>query len=96
MIYSRGPSEEYDRMARVSGDSGWSWDSLQKYIYKVRFPLCSFQVSDCEVEREAYPTLEQQKQRRRIRPSRSRIRPAADGLDAHCLRTRLTRHPNNI
>ncbi|KAF7363021.1 Aryl-alcohol oxidase-like protein [Mycena venus] len=34
MIYSRGSSEEYDRMARVSGDSGWSWDSLQKYIYK--------------------------------------------------------------
>ncbi|KAJ7691849.1 aryl-alcohol oxidase-like protein [Mycena olivaceomarginata] len=34
MIYSRGPSEEYDRMARISGDSGWSWDSLQKYICK--------------------------------------------------------------
>jgi hypothetical protein len=35
MIYSRGPSEEYDRLARVSGDSGWSWENLQPYIYKV-------------------------------------------------------------
>ncbi|KAJ7456705.1 aryl-alcohol oxidase [Mycena latifolia] len=33
MIYSRGPSEEYDRIANVSGDSGWSWKGLQKYIY---------------------------------------------------------------
>ncbi|KAJ7186067.1 aryl-alcohol oxidase-like protein [Mycena filopes] len=34
MIYSRGPSDEYDRLAAVSGDSGWSWNSLQKYIFK--------------------------------------------------------------
>ncbi|KAJ7173927.1 aryl-alcohol oxidase-like protein [Mycena crocata] len=33
MIYSRGPSEEFDRIATVSGDSGWSWQGLQKYIF---------------------------------------------------------------
>ncbi|KAJ7677556.1 aryl-alcohol oxidase-like protein [Mycena rosella] len=33
MIYSRGSSEEYDRLATVSGDSGWSWNKLQKYIF---------------------------------------------------------------
>ncbi|KAJ6554875.1 alcohol oxidase [Mycena capillaripes] len=33
-IYSRGSSEEYDRLATVSGDSGWSWSNLQKYIMK--------------------------------------------------------------
>ncbi|KAF9445784.1 GMC oxidoreductase [Macrolepiota fuliginosa MF-IS2] len=34
MVYSRGPSSDYDRFARVTGDSGWSWDALQKYIKK--------------------------------------------------------------
>ncbi|KAJ6604362.1 aryl-alcohol oxidase-like protein [Mycena vulgaris] len=34
MIYSRGPSEEFDRIATVSGDSGWSWNNLRKYIFK--------------------------------------------------------------
>ncbi|KAJ7143312.1 aryl-alcohol oxidase-like protein [Mycena crocata] len=34
MIYSRGSSEEFDRIAAVSGDSGWSWASLQKYVMK--------------------------------------------------------------
>ncbi|KAJ6600958.1 aryl-alcohol oxidase-like protein [Mycena vulgaris] len=33
MVYSRGPSEDFDRLARVSGDSGWSWKELQKYIF---------------------------------------------------------------
>ncbi|KAJ7666401.1 aryl-alcohol oxidase-like protein [Mycena rosella] len=33
MIYSRGSSEEYDRLATVSGDSGWSWNKLKKYIF---------------------------------------------------------------
>ncbi|KAJ7749423.1 aryl-alcohol oxidase-like protein [Mycena metata] len=34
MIYSRGPSDEYNRLATVSGDYGWSWLSLLPYIYK--------------------------------------------------------------
>ncbi|KAJ7037662.1 aryl-alcohol oxidase-like protein [Mycena alexandri] len=34
MIYSRGPSDEYNRLATVSGDFGWSWLSLLPYIFK--------------------------------------------------------------
>ncbi|KAJ7173915.1 aryl-alcohol oxidase-like protein [Mycena crocata] len=34
LIYSRGPSEEFDRIATVSGDSGWTWNNLQKYVFK--------------------------------------------------------------
>ncbi|KAJ6540440.1 alcohol oxidase [Mycena capillaripes] len=33
-IYSRGSREEYDRLAAVSGDPGWTWTSLLKYIMK--------------------------------------------------------------
>lgn len=36
MIYARGSSDEYDRLASVSGDPGWSWSALQKYILRVR------------------------------------------------------------
>ncbi|KAF8142428.1 GMC oxidoreductase-domain-containing protein [Mycena galopus ATCC 62051] len=32
MAYTRGSSEEWDRYARLSGDSGWSWANIQKYI----------------------------------------------------------------
>jgi hypothetical protein len=35
MIYARGPSEDFDRLANVSGDPGWSWESLQEFIFKV-------------------------------------------------------------
>ncbi|KAJ7347318.1 aryl-alcohol oxidase-like protein [Mycena albidolilacea] len=34
MIYARGSSEEYDRLANVSGDAAWSWNNLKKYILK--------------------------------------------------------------
>ncbi|KAJ7192739.1 aryl-alcohol-oxidase from pleurotus Eryingii [Mycena pura] len=34
MVYTRGPSEDWDRMARVTGDSGWTWRSIQPYIRK--------------------------------------------------------------
>ncbi|KAJ7795850.1 aryl-alcohol oxidase-like protein [Mycena olivaceomarginata] len=34
MIYARGSSEEYDRLANVSGDAGWSWNNLKTYILK--------------------------------------------------------------
>ncbi|KAJ6540713.1 aryl-alcohol oxidase-like protein [Mycena capillaripes] len=33
-IYSRGSSEEYDRLAAVSGDPGWSWTNLEEYILR--------------------------------------------------------------
>ncbi|KAJ7061182.1 aryl-alcohol oxidase-like protein [Mycena amicta] len=34
MIYARGSSDEYNRLASVSGDSGWSWSNLKSYIMK--------------------------------------------------------------
>ncbi|KIJ52454.1 GMC oxidoreductase [Sphaerobolus stellatus SS14] len=34
MVYTRGSSDDYDRYAKLTGDEGWSWDSLQPYILK--------------------------------------------------------------
>lgn len=36
MVYTRGSAEDYDRWAAVTGDSGWSWDNLLPYFFKVR------------------------------------------------------------
>lgn len=36
MFYTRGSSADFDRFANVTGDPGWSWNSLQPYIRKVR------------------------------------------------------------
>ncbi|KAI9434372.1 aryl-alcohol-oxidase from pleurotus Eryingii [Lactarius indigo] len=30
MIWTRGPASDLDRLARVTGDPGWSWDSLRR------------------------------------------------------------------
>ncbi len=35
MTYTRGSSEDYDRYASVSGDSGWGWNEIQPYFRKV-------------------------------------------------------------
>lgn len=35
MVFTRGAASDYDRWARVTGDPGWSWDSLQPYIKRV-------------------------------------------------------------
>ncbi|TFK31044.1 hypothetical protein BDQ12DRAFT_619673, partial [Crucibulum laeve] len=32
--YTRGSSDDYDRYARITGDSGWSWNKLLPYILK--------------------------------------------------------------
>ncbi|KAJ7745962.1 aryl-alcohol oxidase [Mycena olivaceomarginata] len=34
MVYTRGSAEDYDRYAAVTGDPGWSWDSLLPYFFK--------------------------------------------------------------
>ncbi|KAK0241273.1 aryl-alcohol-oxidase from pleurotus Eryingii [Armillaria nabsnona] len=34
MTYTRGSSEDYDRYASVSGDSGWGWNEIQPYFRK--------------------------------------------------------------
>ncbi|KAJ8094270.1 hypothetical protein PM082_006809 [Marasmius tenuissimus] len=34
MAYTRGSSDDWDRYAAVTGDQGWSWNSMQPYIRK--------------------------------------------------------------
>lgn len=34
MIYTRSAVEDFDRWAKLTGDSGWSWNSLVKYFKK--------------------------------------------------------------
>ena len=34
MFYTRGSSDEFDRLARISGDKGWSWKAMLPYILK--------------------------------------------------------------
>ena len=36
MVYTRGASDDYDRLARVSGDDGWSWSKMVPYFLRVR------------------------------------------------------------
>ena len=35
MAYNRGSSEDWDQYASISGDEGWSWNSVQQYFRKV-------------------------------------------------------------
>ncbi|KAF8056620.1 glucose dehydrogenase short protein [Lyophyllum atratum] len=34
LMYTRSTADDYDRIARVTGDKGWSWKSLQPYFRK--------------------------------------------------------------
>nr|GAT47690.1 aryl-alcohol oxidase-like protein [Mycena chlorophos] len=34
LVYIRGPAEDFDRIAKLSGDSGWAWASMTEYIQK--------------------------------------------------------------
>ncbi|KAG7095828.1 hypothetical protein E1B28_006523 [Marasmius oreades] len=35
MAYTRGTIDDWDRLAKLSGDQGWSWDSIfPKYVFK--------------------------------------------------------------
>jgi choline dehydrogenase len=38
MVYTRGTREDFDRVARYSGDAGWSWERLVPYMLKVPSP----------------------------------------------------------
>lgn len=35
MVYTRGSLDDFNRWARVTGDSGWSWDEMFPYFLKV-------------------------------------------------------------
>ncbi|KAJ3709833.1 hypothetical protein C8R42DRAFT_705880 [Lentinula raphanica] len=32
MFYTRGSADDYNRLANVTGDSGWSWENMQMYF----------------------------------------------------------------
>jgi choline dehydrogenase-like flavoprotein len=32
MVYNAGSKDDFDNIAKVSGDSGWSWNAMQKFI----------------------------------------------------------------
>ena len=34
LMYTRGSKDDWNRYASVSGDSGWSWNAMQKYFKK--------------------------------------------------------------
>ncbi|THU91700.1 alcohol oxidase [Dendrothele bispora CBS 962.96] len=34
LFYTRGSSSDYDRLANVTGDQGWSWSSIQPYLQR--------------------------------------------------------------
>ncbi|KAF9258134.1 aryl-alcohol oxidase-like protein [Marasmius fiardii PR-910] len=34
MAYTRGSSEDYDRIANVTGDQGWSWENIQPFLLR--------------------------------------------------------------
>ncbi|KAJ6453769.1 alcohol oxidase [Mycena sanguinolenta] len=38
MVYTRGSVDDFNRWATVTGDQGWSWNSLLPYFKKVCFP----------------------------------------------------------
>ena len=33
-MYTRGSTDDWDRYANLSGDSGWSWNAMQHYFKK--------------------------------------------------------------
>ncbi|KAA1471967.1 aryl-alcohol-oxidase from pleurotus Eryingii [Dentipellis sp. KUC8613] len=37
MCYNRGPKDDWNRYAKVTGDQGWSWDNMQGYMKKVEW-----------------------------------------------------------
>jgi choline dehydrogenase len=40
MVHQVGSSEDYDKLARDTGDSSWSWKNIRKFIFVVS-PRCS-------------------------------------------------------
>lgn len=36
LTYTRGSNEEYDRWAELTDDSGWAWENLSQFYFKVR------------------------------------------------------------
>ena len=39
MLWTRGPASDFDRLAKVTGDPGWSWEALLPTLIEVFFPF---------------------------------------------------------
>ena len=39
MVWTRGPASDFDRLAQVTGDPGWSWESMLPTFIEVFSPL---------------------------------------------------------
>ena len=57
MVYTRGAASDYDDWASVTRDDGWRWDSLRRFIQKVRLGTKAWRLrssliwaSFCDVE----------------------------------------------
>jgi Choline dehydrogenase and related flavoproteins len=35
MVYQHGSAEDFNRYASHTGDQGWKWDNMKKYVKKV-------------------------------------------------------------
>ncbi|KIK56494.1 hypothetical protein GYMLUDRAFT_174168 [Collybiopsis luxurians FD-317 M1] len=35
MVYDRGTTDDYDKIANITGDSGWNWENMLKYFEKL-------------------------------------------------------------
>lgn len=45
MTYVRGPLDDYNRWARVTGEDSWAWDNLEPFMRKVSIDLLVFSSS---------------------------------------------------
>ncbi|EFI26641.1 alcohol dehydrogenase [Coprinopsis cinerea okayama7 len=64
LFYTRGSSDDYDRWAAITGDSGWSWSNILPYLLKVSPSL----------ESESQPGLRLVRIEREMEPSDGRSR----------------------
>jgi choline dehydrogenase-like flavoprotein len=39
MVWTRPSKDDFARWAKVTGDNGWSWNSLLPYMLKVRMAM---------------------------------------------------------
>lgn len=37
MVHQYGSSEDYDKIAALTGDDGWSWNNMKQFITRVSF-----------------------------------------------------------
>uniref|UniRef100_A0A5K1JX66 Glucose oxidase n=1 Tax=Ganoderma boninense TaxID=34458 RepID=A0A5K1JX66_9APHY len=79
MFYTRGSSDEFDRLARISGDEGWSWKAMLPYILKASARLLLPLPRFIPVMAVHSTTLTAYL----IPPQTETLTPPADGHDTH-------------